>query len=233
MYSESTKKKQKHTLILLDSSLERIPSSISSHESVTRDAKKRGKSPRKIILDDSIHYPAISSLEDGKKKGRPDIVHFCLLSALDSPISADMDVYIHTLEDKIIWINSETRLPRNFNRFRGLMESLLEKQVIMGGDKTLMKVLDITLDKLLSSIQGSKIVMREKGGHQEDYLKDTVKSGEDITLGVGGFPHGDYRDSTLDILDKHGFIQVSLGERTLTSNYVLNRSICILEEVQV
>ncbi len=230
MYSESTKKqKQRHTLILLDSPLERVPISISSHESIARDAKRRGKSPRKIILDDSIHYPAISTLEDSKKKGRPDIAHFCLLSALDSPISADMDVYVHTLEDKIIWINSETRLPRNFNRFKGLMESLLEKQVVMGGEKKLMEVLDIKLDKLLSSIQGSKIVMREKGEHYKDYLRDRVESGENITLCIGSFPHGDYRKNTLDILEKHGFTEISLGRTALTSNYILNRVICILE----
>ncbi len=230
MYSENTKdQKQKHTLILLESSLERVPSSISSHESITRDSRRRNKPARKIILDDSIHYPAISSLEDSKKKGRPDIVHFCLISALDSPISTEMEVYVHTLEDKIIWVNSETRLPRNFNRFKGLMESLLEKQVITGGDKKLMEVLDITLNELLSSVEGSKIVMRGNGEHQEDYLKERVKAEEDIVLCVGGFPHGDYTESTLDILDKHGFIQVSFGERALTSNYVLNRAICILE----
>lgn len=228
MYSESTKK-QKHTLILLDSSLERVPNSIYSHESIARDAKRRGKAPRKTILDDSIHYPAISTLEDSKKKGRPDIAHFCLLSALDSPISADMDVYVHTLEDKIIWINSETRLPRNFNRFKGLIESLLEKQVIMGGEKKLMEVLDIELDKLLSSIRGSKIVMREKAKHSEDYIRDKVRNGENITLCIGAFPHGDYGEGTLDVLKKHDFTDVSLGSRDLTSNYVLSRVICILD----
>lgn len=228
MYSESTKK-QKHTLILLDSSLERVPDSISSHDTIVRDAKRRGKAPRKIILDDSIHYPAISSLEDSKKKGRPDIAHFCLLSVLDSPISEDMDLYIHTLEDKIIWINSETRLPRNFNRFKGLMENLLEKQVISSGGKTLLKVLDQELDELMSSIQGSKIVMREEGEHTEDYIRDRVRNEQNIALCAGGFPHGDYRKDTLDTLKEHDFIEVSLGNRALTSNYVLNRVICVLE----
>lgn len=228
MYSESTKK-QKHTLILLDSSLERVPGSITTQDSIVRDAKRRGKSPRKIILDDSIHYPAISSLEDSKKRGRPDITHFCLLSALDSPISEVMEIFVHTLEDKIIWINSETRLPRNFNRFKGLMESLLEKQVIKGGEKKLMEVLDTNLDNLLSSVRGSKIVMREKGEHPEAYIRDRVKNGENIVLCTGCFPHGDYRENTLDALEKHGFTSVYLGGTALTSNYVLNRAICILE----
>lgn len=227
MYSKSTKKK--HTLILLDSSLERIPNSISTQDSIIRDAKKRGKAPHKIILDDSIHHPAISSLEDNKKKGRPDIAHFCLLSALDSPISKEMDIYVYTLEDKIIWVNSETRLPRNFNRFKGLMESLLEKQEIKGGEKTLMKVLNTKLDNLLSSVQGSKILMREEGKNPEEHLRKKVKEGANITLCIGGFPHGDYRESTLNVLKNHDFIEVSLGRASLTSNYILNRTICILE----
>lgn len=157
------------------------------------------------------------------------MVHFCLLSALDSPISKKMDIYVYTLENEIIWFNSETRLPRNFNRFKGLMESLLEKQEIRSGEKTLIKVLNTELGDLLSSIQGSKILMREEGKYSERYLREKVKEGANITLCIGGFPHGDYRESTLNVLRNHDFIEVSLGRASFTGNYILNRAICILE----
>ena len=54
---------------------------------------------------------------------RPDITHQCLLMLMDSPLNRAglLQVYIHTEKNVLIEINPQTRIPRTFNRFSGLM----------------------------------------------------------------------------------------------------------------
>lgn len=54
---------------------------------------------------------------------RPDIVHQCLLMLFDSPLNRAglLQVYIHTENNVLIEINPQTRIPRTFKRFAGLM----------------------------------------------------------------------------------------------------------------
>lgn len=54
---------------------------------------------------------------------RPDITHQCLLMLMDSPLNRAglLQVYIHTERNVLIEINPQTRIPRTFNRFCGLM----------------------------------------------------------------------------------------------------------------
>ena len=58
---------------------------------------------------------------------RPDITHQCLLMLLDSPLNkaGKLQVYIHTAKNVLIEINPQTRIPRVYNRFAGLMVQLL------------------------------------------------------------------------------------------------------------
>jgi rRNA small subunit pseudouridine methyltransferase Nep1 len=215
-------------IILLDASLERIPQSISEHPAILRDAKRRRKKPEKILLDDSIHHSAISHLSLKEKRGRPDILHFCLISALDSRLSKNLEIYVHTINDEIIWINNKTRLPRNYNRFKGLMEDLFERKVIGNGEE-LMKFVNTNLDELLSSIGCQTILMNEHGKESEDFLRKAMKN--NIAICIGAFPHGNFREETLEVMRKHNAIEVSLGRQNLTSNYVINRILCIYEEL--
>lgn len=54
---------------------------------------------------------------------RPDITHQCLLMLFDSPLNRAglLQVYIHTENNVLIEINPQTRIPRTFKRFAGLM----------------------------------------------------------------------------------------------------------------
>lgn len=54
---------------------------------------------------------------------RPDIAHQCLLMLFDSPLNRAglLQVYIHTENNVLIEINPQTRIPRTFKRFAGLM----------------------------------------------------------------------------------------------------------------
>lgn len=57
---------------------------------------------------------------------RPDIAHQCLLMLFDSPLNRAglLQVYIHTENNVLIEINPQTRIPRTFKRFAGLMGML-------------------------------------------------------------------------------------------------------------
>lgn len=76
---------------------------------------------------------------------RPDITHQCLLMLMDSPLNRAglLQVYIHTANNVLIEINPQTRIPRTFNRFAGLMVQLLHKFSIKASDSTvkLLKVI--------------------------------------------------------------------------------------------
>lgn len=76
---------------------------------------------------------------------RPDITHQCLLMLLDSPLNRSglLQVYIRTANNVLIEINPQTRIPRTFNRFAGLIVQLLHKFSIKASDSAakLLKVI--------------------------------------------------------------------------------------------
>lgn len=54
---------------------------------------------------------------------RPDITHQSLLMLFDSPLNRAglLQVYIRTARNVLIEVNPQTRIPRTFKRFGGLM----------------------------------------------------------------------------------------------------------------
>jgi len=76
---------------------------------------------------------------------RPDITHQCLLMLLDSPLNRAglLQVFIHTANNVLIEINPQTRIPRTFPRFAGLMVQLLHKFSVKAADSStrLLKVI--------------------------------------------------------------------------------------------
>ncbi|CAF3487898.1 unnamed protein product [Adineta steineri] len=73
---------------------------------------------------------------DPNSNARPDITHQCLLMLLDSPLNRAglLQVYIHTHKGILIEVNPQTRIPRTFDRFAGLMVQLLHKLSIRSQD---------------------------------------------------------------------------------------------------
>lgn len=57
---------------------------------------------------------------------RPDIVHQELLMLMDSPLNRAglLQVYISTEKNVLIEVNPQTRIPRTFKRFAGLMGNI-------------------------------------------------------------------------------------------------------------
>jgi rRNA small subunit pseudouridine methyltransferase Nep1 len=194
------------TLILAESALETIPKSLWKHPSVIRDSEKRGKHPEFILLDRSYHHAAMKTLKDSEKRGRPDIVHFALLEALGSPLNKEklLQVYVHTFSDHVITIAPETRLPRNYNRFIGLMEQLFEFRKIPPTGQHLLTVKKQNLPQLLKTVKPTYVIAFSRKGNPctlEDAISKLSNKEKPVAI-VGGFPHGHFSEMTSKLVDE-------------------------------
>ncbi len=213
--------------IFLDASVELVPKAIADHPAILADAARRKKKPREIILEDSKHHAAMKKLKNKEKRGRPDIIHQCLLLLLDSPFKYDFDVYIHTISGNIIWVNNKTRIPRNYNRFLGLLEDLFKKEIIVSKDgEVLLEKLNLKLSEVIG--ERTAILLSEKGRKNGDRIKELFR--EKFSICIGAFPHGDFSPEVIRNLKNLEII--SLGKNKYTSLYVTSKILCIYEGVR-
>jgi len=216
----------KNVFLFLEAALETVPAEIARHPAIKADARRRKKKPYEIILDDSKHHSAMKNLRNREKRGRPDILHHSLLLLLDSPASEDFEIYIHTIHGTIIYVNSRTRLPRNYNRFIGLMEDLFKKREIVANNEVLLKVTNLDLEDVV--LGREVIVLSEKGEFGEEYLREAFK--RNFAVCVGAFPHGDFSEGVIRKLKDSKF--VSLGPISYTSLYVTSKILCVYERIR-
>src|SRR5437667_5396858 len=171
------------TLILAESSIELVPNEITGHPAVLKWAERKKKDPRELILDQSYHHSAILRLgKSGIGRGRPDIVHFCLLLALGSPLNSDnqLNCFVHTRDDHVIAIDPRARLPRNTDRFTALIEQLYQSSMVPSSGPPLMKLRKESLNDLVSRISPD--------GHSG---LDHVGTAETHGGSCGGTPRGE------------------------------------------
>ncbi|MEM2177111.1 MAG: 16S rRNA methyltransferase [Archaeoglobaceae archaeon] len=209
--------------IFLEASLEIVPAEIRNHSAVVSDARRRRKKVSEILLDDSKHHSAMERLKFREKRGRPDIVHQCLLLLLDSPMRKNFEVYVHTIGGMIIKVAVETRLPRNYNRFVGLMENLFRDKAIKGNGKNLLEIVDLKLSDL---VKGKNVVLLSEKG---DKFNPEIFKGE-TAICIGAFAHGEFFESTLRELGN--FKAVSLGRESYSSLYVTSKILSEYERVR-
>lgn len=218
-------------LVLLEAALETVPPAIAGHPAVVKTAKRRSKKPTEILLDVSLHYHAMKGLQKREKRGRPDILHISLLEALESPLckSGLLRVGIHTLEGHAIFVDPRTRIPRNYNRFVGLMEQLFKHgRVPPGVEKPLIHLKTTTLKNFLVDLGAEGLILlRETCDFKP--LPEIVKKAlsEDLAVGVGAFPHGDFEEETLKLAD----YCYSIYGRPLTTHIVVSRLISSAERL--
>ena len=86
------------SLILSESALELVPYELEEHPSVISHAKKLGKYPSEILLDNSCHFAAMKGIKNEIKRGRPDLVHFSILEATTIPLYYEnkLNLFVHT-----------------------------------------------------------------------------------------------------------------------------------------
>ncbi|KAL7716818.1 Ribosome biogenesis protein NEP1 [Entamoeba marina] len=155
------------------------------------------------------------TLKEFQKKGkdtsiyRPDILHYTLLTLLDSPLNKAgmLQVFIRTHNNLLIEVNPQLRVPRTYKRFAGLMVQLLHKLSIHAADGP---------EKLLSVIKnpvtqyfppGSKVFglsyAAEKLVRIDQSVSEACKDDSNAVFVIGGFAHGhidiDYANIMLSI----------------------------------
>ncbi len=222
---------RKLIFILVESSVELLPS--------IGDLRQRYRASPKIF-DLTYHHSIIRKkrplFKNLNKRGRPDIIHRALLTILDSPLKEiiPMEIYLHTIDGQIFAIKSETRLPRNYIRFLGLMEQLLLKHKIPPDSKDpLMRRLDLNLGKLLNKIANSETIVigfSRRGKYVPnllDYLKGYANKFNIIVNLVGGFPKGTFSESTIHLLDE----MISVSKKSLSTSAVICRIVTYYEHI--
>ncbi len=215
-------------LIIAEAALELVPESIRWHNAVKRHAKVRGKDAASI-LDRSYHHAAMLNLKDAEKRGRPDIVHFTLLEATSIPLYfKDMlDIYVHTIDDKVIKVGKRVRLPKNYNRFIGLIKDLYAKRVISSGGNILLSLHESTLGSLIDGIEPPVVIGLSSNGMSKDagYVAEQVSNKHGACIVIGGFPKGEFMPSTVALFNQ----LVSISRYSLEAHVVAAR---VLYEVE-
>jgi len=216
-------------IVLLDAALETVPQAIADHPAVLKTASRRGKKPTEILLDASLHYHAMKKLPKAFKRGRPDIVHLSLLEALESPLckSGHLRVAVYTLEGQAIFIDPSTRLPKNYNRFVGLMEQLFNAgKVPPNAPRPLMHLKTIKLKDLLLEISVSSLMLLDEKCDYRPLGEVVAKAiNEKLAVGIGAFPHGDFEQETR----QHASHCYSIYAEPLATHIVVSRVISAAE----
>jgi rRNA small subunit pseudouridine methyltransferase Nep1 len=213
-------------LVLVEAALETAPVSIRNHPSIRKDAARRGKDPGEVLLDRSLHHEAMRKLADAQRRGRPDIVHFCLLEALGSPLNREgkLRVWVHTVEGLAIDVAYDARLPRDCNRFKSLMEQLFAQgRVPPGAGKALLSVSHSNLAGLMARIKPSVTIALTSHGKPTvlEEVCRSVSERENAAFFIGAYPSGAMSDETLSLADE----AVSIYSEALEAWVVTSRLI--------
>jgi rRNA small subunit pseudouridine methyltransferase Nep1 len=213
--------------VLAESALELVPKEISGKPAVVSDSKRRGMKASEILLDRSFHHSAMSRLKDSEKRGRPDLVHVALLSVTGTPLYLDgsVKVFVHTYPDVVLELAEKTRIPKNYLRFRGLMEQALRDKPREGLVKTYSAgVGELVRRKLASDLVLGLTVQ----GRQSDAegVASRVASAKNPCVIVGGFPHGHFSKEALVSVDE----LVRIDSRPLEAHVVASRVVYEIEK---
>jgi rRNA small subunit pseudouridine methyltransferase Nep1 len=229
------------SLVIAEAALETVPAQIIDHPSVKNHAQRMGRASSEILLDRSYHHSAMvhASLHSGWKRGRPDIVHFGLMEALSTPLffTGKLKVYVHTINDRLISVGENLRIPKSYFRFEALMIDLFKKKVIKSSntatnnhhhniDNNILLQLhdDMTFEKVIKKIgKPAKLIGLSTVGIQSTaqavVAKNISAEYTECAFVVGGFAKGHFSNNTTALLHR----LYSISEYRLESHVVIAR----------
>ncbi len=218
-------------LLLADAAVELVPREIWRHPAVEGYARRRGKRPENTLLDSSYHYPAMRGLAAAERRGRPDILHITLLETLGSPLNKAgmLRVFCHTQSGLIIEVSPSVRLPRNYDRFKGLLEKLLVEGVISTEKgETLLRARKRGLREWLREAYGDGaglLLLSETGQPaSERTLIERASTGRAV-FALGCFPRGDFSEEVRSVAQG----EISISGHRLEAWVAVSRLLCLLE----
>ena len=212
--------------VFADSAVELVPREIWSYPAVASDSKRRGAVAGEMLLDRSFHHSAMARLTDSEKRGRPDLVHVALLSVTGTPLYLEggAKVYVHTYPGLVIEVAEKTRIPKNYLRFRGV----IEKCLVEGPSQGLLRLHRMSFSELVKMVGAQRVfgltVRGRKVGIAE--FAGEVVSSKNPCVVVGGFPHGHFSHEVERTLDE----QVRIGSAPLEAHVVAARVVYEVEK---
>jgi rRNA small subunit pseudouridine methyltransferase Nep1 len=217
------------TIVLAEAELERIPEELFHHPAILAHARQRGKKPQYILLDSNYDHAAMTNLQEGRRRGRPDITHLFLLTVLESRVNKQeqLQVLIHTRNDALITINPQTRIMRNYDRFQGLIEQLFEKHVVPDEKHPLLQLTErVSLHQLVNEQSADLVIVFSTNGKPvilPEYFNGLKKQKKtDVLCIIGGFPSGSFNtDVTAFATDVFSVYPEMLPAWTIASEVVV------------
>lgn len=213
-------------LVIAETALETIPVDIFRHTSLKK-IRNSGKKPTEILLDRTLHHFAILStnLKQDHKRARPDISHIILLTALATPLfkTNQLKVFVHTINNQVIKIGDNVRIPKSYARYEGLILDLIKNKKIVSEDGCVLLELNDNLsfsDLLQKCIKPDVIVGLSTNGtfkNFEDISKELFQFKNPCVV-IGGFPRGRFsKDIESHLEKKYSISNLSLEAHIVTS----------------
>jgi rRNA small subunit pseudouridine methyltransferase Nep1 len=245
------------SLVIAEAALETVPAQILDHPSVRNHAKRMGKPADQTLLDRSYHHSAMvhANLKSQWKRGRPDLVHFALIEAVSTPLfmTGRLNVYLHTINDRLISIGANLRIPKSYFRFEALMIDLFKKKVIRpsndnyyadkshnvdGNEKKPNKNIllqlheDMTFEKVIRNmVKTSRVIGLSTVGIQSSaklVAAENVSIGStDCAFVIGGFAKGHYSNNIVALLNRI----YSIAQYRLEAHVVIARMLYECEKL--
>jgi rRNA small subunit pseudouridine methyltransferase Nep1 len=209
------------SLVIAESALELVPLELQRHNSVIASARKFNKKPSEILLDISWHFAAMKGIKNEIKRGRPDLVHFSLLEACSIPLYYEnkMNVFVHTIDDKVIFIGQNIRLPKSYHRFIGLVEKLYTTKEIKEDNNILLALKNMSFSTLIKKINPEQTIALSSKGIKSSYQKLAEEVKDNTCLVVGGFSKGQFADNIREYFDR----MVAVDKNPLEAHIIISR----------
>jgi len=213
-------------LVIADTALETLPIKIFQHYSLKK-IRNSGKRPTDILLDRTLHHFAITSsnLEQGQKRARPDILHIILLTILATPLFKynHLKVFIHTINNQVIKVGDNVRIPKSYSRFEGLMLDLIKNRKIISKDGVLLLELNENLNfsRLLKEYIEPDITIGlsiEGNFNNFESISNELYRYKNPCIVIGGFAKGHFSKDIESCLNKkYSISNFSLEAHVVTS----------------
>ncbi len=209
------------SLILAESALELVPYELEDHPSVVSHAKKLGKYPSDILLDNSWHFAAMKGIKNEIKRGRPDLVHFSILEATTIPLyyQNKLNLFVHTIDNKVIRFGKNVHIPKSYHRFQGVIEKLFQEKKIISKNELLLDMKKQTFSELIKEINPSSIIGFSTEGELSSYQKIASEIPDNSCIVLGAFQKGHFSDSVQNEITN----LYSVGNESFEGHVVVSR----------
>ncbi len=222
-------------LVIADTALETIPIEMFQHASLKK-IRNSGKKHTEILLDRTFHHFAMlsSNLKEDYKRARPDILHIILLNVLATPLfkNNQLKVFVHTINNQVIRIGDNLRIPKSYSRYEGLILDLFKNKKIVSKDGCLLLELsdNLSFSGLLQKyIRPDVIIGLSTNGIFKNFedVSNELFQFKNPCIVIGGFPKGHFSKDIESCLEK----KYSISNLSLEAHIVISRLLYEFEKI--